>query len=62
MSDTEGDEIEANIRMRAYLLWEYEGRPEGRAEEYWHRARQRIASEAQAAYPPKQSQANRNSH
>jgi Protein of unknown function (DUF2934) len=26
------------VRERAYLLWEQEGRPEGRAEEYWHRA------------------------
>jgi hypothetical protein len=26
------------VRDRAYLLWEQEGRPEGRADEYWHRA------------------------
>jgi hypothetical protein len=26
------------VRERAYLLWEQEGRPQGRAEEYWHRA------------------------
>jgi Protein of unknown function (DUF2934) len=26
------------VRERAYLLWEQEGRPEGRADAYWHRA------------------------
>ena len=26
------------VRERAYLLWEQDGRPKGRAEEYWHRA------------------------
>jgi hypothetical protein len=26
------------VRERAYLLWEQDGRPQGRAEEYWHRA------------------------
>ena len=26
------------VRERAHLLWEQDGRPEGRAQEYWHRA------------------------
>src|ERR1700686_5631478 len=26
------------VRERAYLLWERDGCPHGRAEEYWHRA------------------------
>jgi hypothetical protein len=30
--------LEQAVRERAYALWEEEGRPEGRAEEYWHRA------------------------
>ena len=30
------------IRIRSYLLWERDGRPEGRAEEYWFRAKQEI--------------------
>src|SRR3954452_1187743 len=30
--------LEQAVRERAYLLWEQEGRPEGRADEYWHRA------------------------
>lgn len=29
---------EATIRQRAYLLWEEEGRPEGRETEFWMRA------------------------
>jgi Protein of unknown function (DUF2934) len=30
--------LEQSVRERAYLLWEKDGCPEGRAEEYWHRA------------------------
>ncbi|WP_424134956.1 DUF2934 domain-containing protein [Roseomonas chloroacetimidivorans] len=30
--------LEQTVRERAYSLWEQEGRPEGRADEYWHRA------------------------
>jgi len=30
--------LEQNVRERAYFLWEQDGRPVGRAEEYWHRA------------------------
>jgi hypothetical protein len=43
-----GDNLETNsetksgldqaVRERAYLLWEKDGCPEGRAEEYWQRA------------------------
>jgi hypothetical protein len=29
---------EARIRERAYLIWEAEGRPEGRAADHWTRA------------------------
>jgi hypothetical protein len=28
--------LEQSVRERAYLLWEEAGRPEGRAEEFWH--------------------------
>jgi hypothetical protein len=27
-----------SVRERAYLLWEQDGSPDGRADEYWHRA------------------------
>ena len=30
--------LEQSVRERAYLLWEQDECPEGRAEEYWHRA------------------------
>jgi Protein of unknown function (DUF2934) len=30
--------LEQAVRERAYLLWETNGRPDGRAEEFWHRA------------------------
>ena len=59
MSDGDQD-IEQNIRMRAYLLWESEGRQEGRADHYWHRASELIESESHSAYPPVQSMGNRN--
>jgi hypothetical protein len=36
------DEEEA-IRLTAYFLWEQDGRPEGRQEEYWLRAREQHA-------------------
>ena len=43
MTDTPLDDTpahEARIRERAYLLWEADGCPEGRADEYWERARE----------------------
>ena len=35
MATTTTDE---EIRLRAYQIWEEEGRPEGKAEEHWQRA------------------------
>jgi hypothetical protein len=32
--------FEQMVRDTAYFMWEADGRPEGRDEEYWHRARQ----------------------
>lgn len=54
-----GPDIEQNIRTRAYLLWELEGRPEGGADQFWHRARGLIESESHSAYPPAQSRGHR---
>jgi hypothetical protein len=31
-------DLDRIVRERAYELWEQEGRPEGRSDEYWHRA------------------------
>jgi hypothetical protein len=50
---------EDEIRERAYQLWLMEGCPEGRADEYWHRARELIEDEGQSAYPPTQSRGDR---
>src|SRR5579871_3950120 len=36
------------VRERAYLMWEREGSPEGRADEYWERAWE---LESMAAHP-----------
>ena len=59
MSDADQN-TEENIRMRAYLLWELEGRQEGRADYYWQCARELIEAESHSAYPPTQSRGNRN--
>lgn len=37
------------IRRRAYELWEREGSPDGRADEFWDQAAASIASESPAA-------------
>jgi hypothetical protein len=36
-------DLYGRIRWRAYLLWEQEGRPEGRAEDHWFRAEAEVA-------------------
>jgi hypothetical protein len=33
-------DLDRIVRERAHQLWEQEGRPEGRVDEYWHRARE----------------------
>ena len=43
------DDLEERIRQRAYELWEADGRPHGRADEHWARARALVASEAENA-------------
>jgi len=44
-------DLEERIKRRAYLLWEQDGRPEGRASEYWLRAEAEVA-ERSAGAPP----------
>jgi hypothetical protein len=44
------------IRELAYEIWEIEGRPEGRALEYWVRAERRILSNGMEAHPHPQSE------
>jgi hypothetical protein len=52
-------DLQTRIRERAHQLWEAEGSPEGRLEEYWHRAQELIEDESRPAYPPAQSRGNR---
>jgi hypothetical protein len=56
--------LEHRIRERAFELWQEAGCPEGRAEEFWHKAREQetasregtesvdIVEEAGGHYPP----------
>ena len=37
------------VRLRAYLIWERAGRPEGRDAEHWHQAEREVAEENDAA-------------
>jgi hypothetical protein len=43
------DRKEEQIRQLAHKLWLEEGKPEGRAQEHWHRAQKLIESEEVAA-------------
>ena len=42
-SKMQNADLHQRIKLRAYLLWEQEGRPEGRAEEHWLRAEAEVA-------------------
>jgi hypothetical protein len=37
---------EEAVRLTAYFLWEQDGRPDGKAQEYWYRAWARHRREA----------------
>jgi hypothetical protein len=37
--------IEDRVRDRAYALWEKDGRPDGRSDEYWQQARFEVEAE-----------------
>ena len=40
--------VEDRIRKRAYELWESDGSPEGRPDDYWLRAQAQIEAEGEA--------------
>jgi len=42
---------EQEIRKLAHRIWEEEGRPEGRAEEHWRAAKQRLAAAGASGAP-----------
>ena len=41
---------EDEIRTRSYLLWEREGRQNGKSEEYWKRAKAELEAELEASW------------
>jgi hypothetical protein len=45
---------EQRIREEAYLLWNADGRPEGKSDEYWHRAEKVIDDQDKLAEQEKQ--------
>jgi hypothetical protein len=47
-ADAMDPELRHRIEERAYALWEADGRPEGRARDYWLRAEQEIANQSVA--------------
>jgi len=56
-----GDEVKRNderVRVRAYELWERDGRPHGRNDEYWAEALRQIQQEDRGAPPTGMQQAS----
>jgi Protein of unknown function (DUF2934) len=43
------DDYTRRVRLRAYLIWEREGRPEGSDAEHWQQAEREVAQEDDAA-------------
>ena len=48
----QSDDMTQRLRERAHALWEKEGCPDGRSDEFWHRAQSEIESEANAVHAP----------
>jgi hypothetical protein len=44
---------EEQIRAYAHKLWEREGRPEGKAEQFWHQAESELESDVPGDEDPK---------
>jgi membrane protein involved in colicin uptake len=44
----ENKSLEERLRLQAYHLWEADGRPHGRSDEYWQRARELLERETSA--------------
>jgi hypothetical protein len=47
-SEQQPSPSEEEIRNRSYLIWEREGRPEGKSEEHWLRAKTELDAEFEA--------------
>ena len=57
--DSVDQDSDERVRVRAYLMWEADGKPNGEADLYWHRARERMEAETHSSYPPVQSSKHR---
>ena len=57
--DTFNQGSDEGVRVRAYLMWEADGKPNEGADLYWHRARERMEAETHSSYPPAQSSKHR---
>jgi Protein of unknown function (DUF2934) len=44
---TDSPEREQRIRERAYQLWQADGAPEGKSDNYWYRARELLEAESE---------------
>ena len=44
MSGNQERSVDEQVRKRAYELWEQEGKPDGRHDEFWHQAQAEISS------------------
>jgi uncharacterized membrane protein len=42
---------EEQIRTLAFYLWEKDGSPDGRSEEYWEKARQQLGADGASTTP-----------
>lgn len=47
------DDLHAGVQLRAYELWEAEGRPTGREVEHWLRAEAEVRGQIPAPFKPK---------
>jgi hypothetical protein len=48
ISEQEEEDREAEVRRRAYKIWQLEGKPDGLAEQHWERAKQEVHQQEQA--------------
>ena len=60
-SQSKPEVLESEIRKRAYLIWETEGRPNGQHIEHWLRAKAQLDNEARKESRPAKAASARSS-
>ena len=53
IENSTAESLRRQIEVRAYLIWERDGRPHGRHAEHWARAEQEIFGESNGKAPQK---------